>query len=194
LLHDQGSNANSNEVIRPLRLGLAESGWDTLSLQLPAAYRGNDAGAWQSRQTVINERLQAGLDWIEARKPPNRVIVALGDSGAIALTFAATRTPEQLQALVLVSSPLASAETGAVPPPLQQRELPILDLYAERDHPPVTATATERRNAAAKAGYEDYRQRVLIGAAAGFHSQEDSLIAAIRAWLANKIAAAAAGR
>lgn len=191
LLHDQGSTMDSYEIIRPLRLGLARSGWDTLSLQLPAADRSEDADTWRSRQTPIQARLQAGLDWLENRKPVNRVVITLGDSDSIALSLAATKAPEQLQALVMVSSTIKADEIRETLATAQKLGLPILDIYAERDRRPVSATAAARKDAAAAAGYEGYRQRVLSGAVAGFRSQEDSLLAAIRAWLALNTAAAA---
>ncbi|MCG8434202.1 MAG: alpha/beta hydrolase family protein, partial [Gammaproteobacteria bacterium] len=37
LLHDPWGNADSPEVTRPLRRGLAQAGWETLALQLPPA-------------------------------------------------------------------------------------------------------------------------------------------------------------
>ncbi len=40
LLHGRGTNANSYRVVRPLRIGLSEHGWNTLSLHLPMVYGG----------------------------------------------------------------------------------------------------------------------------------------------------------
>lgn len=184
LMHDQGGNADSFEVIRPLRLGLAESGWDTLSLELPAAQRSEETGGWLSRQGEIQTRLLAGLDWLKGRGQATRVVVALGDTGAIVLVIAATLPPGELQALVLVST---AVEADAALAALETLDLPILDIQAERDHIAVAATAATRRGAAKKGGNERYRQRVLAGSAAGFHRQEAGLIAEIRAWLATTV-------
>ena len=53
-----GGNADSDEAIRPLRLGLAEAGWDTLALQLPVELR--SAGAVQDTDAVSAARPRIG--------------------------------------------------------------------------------------------------------------------------------------
>ena len=185
LLHDQRGNANSLEVIRPLRLGLAQAGWETLSLQLPNAARDEGRAAWLSRQTVILARLQAGSDWLKARKRLDQAIVAQGDSGSIAVRFAADTLPRELKALVLVSSHLEHDEATG-PDPLGRLKTPVLDIFAERDVRPVLDSAPARKTAAAAAKDQDrvYRQAMVTGAMPGFFGLEDSLLARIRGWLA----------
>jgi len=180
LLHDQGTNANSLEVIRPLRLGLPEAGWDTLALQLPQAFPNEDGAAWRSRQAPVEARLQSAMNWLIQRELSTLAIVALGDSGAIALQFASASPPREFKALVLVSTPL-DADTADLPGRVQ---LPVLDVYAEWDHPPVVDSAAERRRTAAAGEALAYTQSVISGARPGFFGQEDSLLGRIRAWLA----------
>lgn len=181
VLHDQGTNANSLEVIRPLRLGLSKAGWDTLSLQLPQAFANEDSLAWQSRQAPIQARLQAAMDWLRQREMLWLAIVALGDSGAIALQYASAAPPPQgLQALVMVSAALEGDATKA----LGKLQLPALDVFAESDRPAVVDGAAERRRAATTDESAPYTQSVISGARPGFFGVEDSLLGRIRGWLA----------
>jgi len=180
LLHDQGTSANSLEVMRPLRLGLADAGWDTLSLQLPQAHPGEAGAAWRSRQAPIKARLQSALNWLRQRELLTQAIVALGDSGAIALQFASAKPPRELKAVVLVSTPL-EADAAEV---LGRTRLPVLDVYAERDRAAVVETAPDRRRAAAEGEAGKYTQRTISGARPGFFGLEDSLLSGIRSWLA----------
>jgi len=181
LLHDQGTNANSLEVIRPLRLGLPSGGWDTLSLQLPQALQNEDSAAWRSRQAPIQARLQAALDWLRQHQMFELVIVALGDSGAIALQYASAEPPpEGLRALVMVSTSLDASGAQA----LGKLQLPALDVFAESDRPPVVDGAAERRGAAATDESGPYTQSVISGARPGFFGMEESLLGRIRGWLA----------
>ena len=180
LLHDQGTNANSLEVIRPLRLGLPQVGWDTLSLQLPPGPRDRVSAASQSRRTVIAGRLRAGLAWLKARKSLNQAIVAQGDSAGPALRFASESPPRELRALVLLSSPIEPAEGDG----LDRIKLPVLDVYAERDHDAVLDAAQARRDAAAGREDKRYRQAEVPGAVPGFFGLEDSLLSRVRGWLA----------
>ena len=181
LLHDQGTGADSREIIRPLRLGLADAGWDTLSVQLPSAYRREGHEAWHARAPLIQARLQAAMAWLNTHGNSRQVVIAIGDSAAIALEFAAAQAPAGLRGIVLVSA--AAEPDSASLSALQQRKLPILDIFAERDRGRVVDAAAARLQAALEAGSDYYRQRAVLGATAGFPGLDDSLVASIRAWL-----------
>lgn len=184
LLHDQGTSANSLEVIRPLRLGLSQVGWDTLSLQLPSGPRDRVGAASQSRRTVIAGRLQAGLAWLKTRKSLNQAIVAQGDSAGPTLQFAAESPPRELRALVLVSSLIEPAAADGLADTLIRIRLPVLDIYAERDHGAVLDAAQVRRDAAARREDKKYSQVDIPGSVPGFFGLEESLLSRIRGWLA----------
>jgi pimeloyl-ACP methyl ester carboxylesterase len=176
LLHGIRGSADSREVIRPLRLGLAAAGWDTLSLQLPVARRDEGDAERTARQAAIAERLAAGLAWLKGRQPDRQVVIAQGDSAAAALQLAA-QTPAALSALVLVSSPLAGEQAARV-------AIPLLDVIAQRDAAAVLDGAAARDAAARAAGRSDYRQVAIADGVAGFAATEDLLLSTVRAWLA----------
>ena len=180
LLHGRASSADSLEVIRPLRLGLAEAGWDTLALQLPPAYGYETAADWQARAAPIQARLQAGLAWLKGRELRKQIIVAHGESGAIALDFAASEAPPELQALVLVSATSAAPGGADDRAALGRLELPVLDIHAQRDPAAADAAAARHRAASNLA----YRRVVITGALPDFRATADTLLARIRAWLA----------
>jgi hypothetical protein len=187
LLHDQAGNANGLEVIRPLRLGLARAGWDTLSLQLPSASRDERRAAWRSRRKQILSRLQAGLNWLGSREPANRVILAQGDSGSTVLAHALESPPAELKALVLVSAVVDSPAQGTPIPAGDRTPLPVLDIYAQRDYPDVVLNAQARRDLAALDARSKIQQRVVDGATGGFFGLEDDLLARISNWLAKNV-------
>ncbi len=184
LLHDQAGNANSLEVIRPLRLGLADAGWDTLSLQLPAGYRDADAGDWRDQQARINARLQAGLAWLKDNNIETQAVIAQGDTGIILLPSAATGAPPELQALVLVSTALADDIAAETLAPVAELTLPLLDIYAERDIAGVIDSATKRRQLLENSQSRSFRQITVAGATSGYFGSDGGLLASIRAWLA----------
>lgn len=183
LLHDRLGNADSDEAIRPLRLGLAEAGWDTLALQLPVELR--SAGAVQDTDAVSAARLDSGMAWLRARDIDKLVLLAQGDRAAMALQWAAARQTQELGALILLSAPLASPPGDALRDSLRASGLPVLDIYAERDYPPVVATAPNRRLLGAD--NPAYRQRALADAPSGFFGAEQALIDSIRAWLSANV-------
>lgn len=187
LLHDLGAGPDSLTVMRPLREGLAEAGWDTLSLPLPqvAAHRGR--AAWQADAERIEARLAAGLGWFDGRGLPNQVIVAHGASAAQAVAFAAAQTAPGLRAVVLISATWRPADAET------RLRVPLLDIYAERDAAAVIDAAAARRSAAMAERNSDYRQVVVPGALPGFHATEGNLLARVRAWLSAYADGAARG-
>ena len=182
LLHGRGTNANSLRVVRPLRTGLSEHGWDTLSVQLPQVHAGAPGDVWLDNADTIGARLQAALDWLTERNQVNQVIVALGDSATVALRFVAGRDPTSVRALVLISIPgefTADADRQA----LTDLGRPLLDVFAERDTVAVTGGAPPRLRAAREAGATGYTQRQIAGATLDFPGQEAQLLAVVRGWL-----------
>lgn len=193
LLHDGMTNADSLEVIRPLRLAMADAGWDTLSLQLPGGYRDEPPGAWLARREAIDARLQAGLDWLQSRAQTARVVIGLGESGSVAVRRAA-RQSTQIQALVVISYPIDSAAEKDDLEALRRLAMPTLDLYAERDTAAVQASAAMRRQVALDGQLTAYRQAVVAGATPGFGGLEEPLVSDVRAWLAANVPGASADR
>ena len=195
LLHDQNGNADSLDVIRPLRLALSNAGWDTLSLQLSGTYRDTDRAHWLARGPQIVARLTSGIDWLKGRGIDGLVILAQGASGNIVLQWVAARkTGPDVHALVLVSTPWTTADETDEMTALRQLKLPILDIYAQRDIAAVVDTAAARRLAAQEAGNTGFRQRFVPGATPGFRGLETGLLADIRAWLAANTHTPGAGR
>lgn len=185
LLHDENGNADSLEVIRPLRLALSDAGWDTLSLQLSGHYRDTDRAHWLARGPQIVARLTSGIDWLKGRGIDRLVILAQGASGTVALQWvAAQKTAPDVRALVLVSTPWTTVDEIDGMVALRQAKLPILDIYAQRDIAAVVDTAAARRLAAQEAGNTGFRQRFVAGATPGFRGLETGLLADMRAWLA----------
>lgn len=183
LLHGQNGHADGLDAIRPLRLGLSEAGWDTLSLQLPSAYRNADRARWLARSPQIIARLTSAIDWLKGRDIATRAIVAQGASGASALQWMVTQDTQGVRALVMISTPLSADDEIDGLAALRQAKLPILDIYAERDIAAVLDTAPARRLAARDAKNTRFRQQAVAGATPGFRGLEAGLLADIRAWL-----------
>ena len=179
LLHDRLGNADSEEAIRPLRLGLAEAGWDTLSLQLTMEPR--SAGAGQDTDGMSATRLDAGMAWLKAHGIDKLVLLAQGNRAGMALQWAAAQRTQELRALILLSAPLASPPADDLRNGLRALGLPLLDIYAERDYPPVLATAPNR----SMLGTDNpaYRQLVLADTPSGFLGAEQEMVDSVRAWL-----------
>lgn len=178
LLHDSHANADATDVIHPLRTGLADAGWDTLSVQLPVAYPGSglpDAAA-------VTERLALAQRWLADRDMEDIVVIAQGDSVGPAIARLAADASPTVRALVLVSSPTADDYGDG----FRRLRVPLLDVVAEFDTPSVSAARITRTAWARESG-QTYRALAIPAATPGFRATTGLLVARVRAWLAGTV-------
>lgn len=185
LLHGPRNTVDGVRVIRPLRLGLAEAGWETLSLQLPSALPTEPEAAWLARNPGLAEQIAAAVKWLAGRGQRNQVVLAEGASAAASLRYAAAGPAREVTGLVIVSSRFG-ATTGELET-LSKLELPLLDLVAEHDAAGVLETTAARQRALANRERADYARREVTGANPGFARVETALLATVRAWLASRV-------
>ena len=181
LLHDAWGNADSPEIVRPLRQGLARAGWETLALQLPPAYDGENAAAWVARNQTIGERIDAARQWLQTRRLNDPVLVAPGASAELAMSYATKLKPDDLRALVLISS--HATFTPEHREAIIKNGLPVLDLVAGYDDPTILDAALTRAQSAAVTNEMVLESRHLVGARPGFRNNGNALVTEIRAWL-----------
>lgn len=184
ILHDQGTNADSHEVVQPLRLGLPGGGWETLSLQLPSVPERARRADWLGTHAVISGRLQAGLEWLRGRDLKRLVVIGVGDSGPVAVQFLADKGSSDLLGVVLVSSAITEDSVVGGLAVLRTLQQPVLDLYAANDVATVYDNVDARRRAGAQLPAGNFRQVAVAGARAGFVGVQEQLVATVRAWLA----------
>ncbi|MGM0594152.1 MAG: DUF3530 family protein [Pseudomonadota bacterium] len=212
LLHDRGSHPAAPGVIEPLRLGLPQAGWSSLSLSLPPLAEDGLTIEWLERS---RERIAAAVEALAQRSQPPVVLIGHGSGARAAVDYLAGGEPPDVRGLVMIGMP-APANTDE--PRLDSAEqlagltLPMLDIAGSRDTPGVLQSAERREQAAirqqgeregsAHTRYRDiadrytprqgrsvnYRQLLIPGANHNFDNQSDTLTRRIRGWLQRHIA------
>ena len=186
LVHGIGAHPDWPQVIQPLRSGLTEAGWQSLSIQMPLPPEGTDKSGQAALLGEGVERLQTALAWLAGKGMTPVTLIAHSRGGVDVLHFAATRTTDRISSLVVVGVNGRYEDLPENAAPLQSlREirLPVLDLYGEYDIEGVINTAPERREAAA--GNSGYRQVRVPGADHFFDGREQQLLAEVTRWLEN---------
>jgi len=184
LVHGIGAHPDWPQVIHPLRSGLSERGWQSLSIQMPLPPEGIDAAGRAALLREGGERLQAALAWLEGRGMTPVTLIGHSRGGVDELHYAATHADAPIASLIVIGT---SGEYEDVPTdfgPLQSlRDIkrPVLDLYGENDHENVINTAGERRTAAA--ANTGYRQVQVPGADHFYDGQDAQLLEAVTDWL-----------
>ncbi|GAB4292925.1 MAG: hypothetical protein Kow0096_08140 [Thiohalomonadaceae bacterium] len=176
LLHDTGAHADWPGVIGPLRRGLPEHGWHTLSLQLPPA----DATDVTQQTTA---RLRAALAFLAGKNIRNIILLGHGTGALTALRHGAN-SQGTINGLILVA--LGKMDDVTL---LDRAAVPIYDIYGSADALEVrTAGAqrlTEGRRLVRKDGAElpRYRQFVVLAADHFFSAQTEILLRRVQGWL-----------
>lgn len=186
VLHGRGFHPDWPQVAGPLRSGLAERGWTTLSIQLPVL--GKDA-KYYDYVPVFPEafpRIDAAIQ--HARElGAGPVILAAHSCGVhMAMAYVRARGDAGFDGFIGVGMGATDYRQPMSDPfPLADTQVPVLDIYGSEEYPAVKRMAPERLQALQTAGNPLSRQVVVDGANHYFDGQSitDALIEAIAGWL-----------
>ena len=189
LLHGRGANPNWIDVVYPLRTKLPESGWETLSIQLPITAPGAPEEGYQALIPEAFPRIDAAIEFLRQRQIKNIVLLGHSLGARMALEYLANNADQAVAAVVAVGLPASRDKpVSGTLLALQKVKLPLLDIYGSQDIGPVLSTLTERAAEARRAQNSDYRQIEVPGADHFFSGLDDELVQRVRAWLNRVIA------
>lgn len=189
LLHGMGGNPAWTAVVKPLRLGLPERGWEILSLQMPVAPTGAASWAYDALIAEAPPRVTAAIEFLKQRKIKKIVIVGHSMGARMGLEAIAPGVAKEVVTFVAVGTPTnrGDAEAGVLGA-LKKIKLPILDIYGSRDISSVLKGAKARLGAAKQAENSGYRQLEITGADHFFTGLEDGLLSRVHAWISKQVA------
>jgi predicted alpha/beta-hydrolase family hydrolase len=193
LVHGIGAHPDWPDVIHPLRVGLPEHGWATLSVQMPIL--ANDA-ALKDYLPLFDEsgpRLKAAADYLHQQGAKTVVIVGHSLGASMAARFVANN-PGAVDGLVIIGMTVIELDekmNGALA--LEKIRLPVFDLYGSRDLDGVLTSTDARARAAHTAGNSDYRQLAIEGADHFYVGVEDELLRRVYGWLKSHYETPASG-
>ncbi len=184
VLHGRGFHPDWHDVVQPLRVGLTERGWHTLSLQMPVL--GKDAKYYDYVPILQYgfPRIEAGIDFLQAQGVERIVIAAHSCSVHMSMAWLKARGDDRIHAYIgLGMGATDYKQPMQAPFPLAGLNIPVLDAYGDRDYPAVKRKAPERKAAMAAAGNPKSRQIVVPGADHYFKDSDEALLEAVGAWL-----------
>lgn len=209
LLPDTNTHPDWPNVIHPLRNTLPARGWATLAIELPAA---EDIATLSRNQKQIHARILAAIEHFKSKGISNVVLIGHGGGALAANNFLATTAEHPIRGFVAISlgqHDNLAPEWQAISN-LEKINLPILDIFAERDLLAVTDSASLRALAAKKSsarasrdkqldpfkqagmattpsaqikGYVAYRQVRIAGTDHSFSGSDAALVKRILGWL-----------
>src|SRR5690606_14576804 len=182
-LHGRHSNQDAADLIGPLRRGLPEHGWSSLSLAMPLS-KPDDPQVDADLLPEATARLRSGVAFLKQKNIANIALLA-HDSGAWAALSYLAQAPDQAVKAAVLIDPAPARELD--PPPVSSEglsaiRLPILEILSRRMAAPPDDAATRKR--AVMKGRSSYRQLVLNEPDRGWQDVESFLVNHIHGWLA----------
>lgn len=184
LLHGRGFHADWPENIGPLRVGLSEAGWHTLSLQMPVLEKSAKYYDYVPILPEVLPRIDAALAYFKAGNISPIVLLAHSCGAHMAMLWMEQYADQGIDAFVGIGMGATDYQQPMRHPfPFASLKVPVLDLYGELDYPAVHRLAPERLQLINHGGNPLSKQAVATGADHDFSDNSELLIKEVSDWL-----------
>jgi pimeloyl-ACP methyl ester carboxylesterase len=184
IMHGIGAHPDWQQVVHPLRVGLTDYGWNTLSIQMPILANGVAESKYAPLfPKEVPARINAAIKYLHENGVTQIVLVA-HSMGSVMGSYYLSKNNKDVEGFVGIGMP-GHPGAGAMDTvhSLEQIHVPVLDLYGSEDLKPVLDSAKARKSAAKIAGNKNYTQEMVKGANHFFDGKDDELITAVSNWL-----------
>jgi pimeloyl-ACP methyl ester carboxylesterase len=184
IMHGRGFHPNWSDVAYPLRTGLVERGWNTLSIQMPVL---DKEAKFYDYLEIMDEafpRIEAGIDYLKQQGNEKIVLIAHSCSVHMTMAWVDAGRMRDIDGFVGIGMGAVDYQQPMKQPfPLEKMDVPVLDVYGEDEFPAVLKGAPVRLEAIRKAGNPGSMQVIVPGANHYFTDEGEALLEAITPWL-----------
>jgi hypothetical protein len=184
LMHGRGYHPDWPDVVGPLRTGLPEVGWSTLSLQMPVLEKGYLYYDYLPILKYSHQRIEAAIALV--RETSDLPIILAGHScGAhMANDWLNSNDDSKIDGYIIMGAGATDyRQMLETPFPFAGMRVPIFDLYGELEYPRPLAMVSERKRLLKIGDHPDSDQQMLPNADHYFSGSGDSLTDAVGIWL-----------
>lgn len=182
VIHGSGLHPNWQDIVQPLRTRLPDSGWATLSIQMPVLSNEAEYNEYAPLFDEVGSRIGAAVKNLQDKGIQKIVIVAHSLGSAMSAYYLANEKNSAIKAFVAIGMPGASEDkrmnTLLMLPNIH---MPVLDLYGEKDIDSVLDSSELRKQASSK--NKAYTQKVVTDAIHFFVNKNDELVNSVNDWL-----------
>ena len=183
VIHGSGIHPNWQQVVQPLRVGLTEHGWNTLSIQMPILANDAEHDAYAPLFDEVSPRIKAAIAYLKSLDK-NKIVIVAHSLGASMSAYHLSRTDKNILGFVAIGmSADAKDKRMDSAHSLRSIKIPILDMYGTDDLESVLSTVKKRANAAKKSGNSHYSQLKVTAANHFFDGKEAELLDKVKQWL-----------
>ena len=184
LLHGRGFHADWPENIGPLRVGLSEAGWQTLSLQLPVLEKTAKYFDYLPVLPEAGPRLDAAIAHLSEQGISPIILLAHSCGAHMAMLWLESSKGKEIDGFVGIGMGATDYKQPMQHPfPFASLDIPVLDIYGENDYPAVHRLAPQRLALMTQGGNARSKQIMLPEADHYFVDHPDEMTAAISSGL-----------
>jgi len=184
ILHGRGFHPDWQDAINPLRVGLAESGWNTLSVQMPVLEKQAKYYDYLPLFPEAIPRIESAIAYVRERQKGKVVLIAHSCGAHMAMAWVDTESFESIDAYIGIGMGATDYKQPMKQPfPLDKIKVPVLDVYAENDYPAVLKMAPERLRLIEQVANKKSGKVVVKGAEHYYVDKGDALTQVIEQWL-----------
>jgi pimeloyl-ACP methyl ester carboxylesterase len=187
ILHGRGFHPDWGDLVQPLRVGLVERGWNTLTIQMPVLNKSAKYFDYAGIFPYAGPRIEAALAFLRDQAGGHTVIVAHSCGSHMAqhwILQKGEQATRRFDGYVGIGMGATDYRQKMVEPfALDKMKMPLLDVYGEQDYPAVLRMAGRRAKMIEQAGNPLSRQRVIEGAGHYYSEHGEALTEAVGDWL-----------
>lgn len=182
VMHGTGVHPDWPQVVQPLRVGLAEHGWNTLSIQMPVLANEAEHEAYAPLYDEVAPRIDAAISYLKKAGVKDVVLIGHSQGSSMAAYYLAT-SKQKVAGFVAIgmSGTAKDARMNGIRS-IGRIKVPILDLYGDDDLESVLASVKQRATAAEKASNKNFSQKKITGNHF-YDDNEEGLVSAVNGWL-----------
>jgi alpha-beta hydrolase superfamily lysophospholipase len=186
ILHGRGFHPDWMDAVQPLRVGLVEEGWSTLSLQMPVLEKTAKYYDYEPIFPASHARIEAAIAYAKEQSDKPVVILAHSCGAHMAMSWIREKSDESIDAYIGAGMGATDFKQPMREPfPLASMKVPVLDVYGTDEYPAVLRMAEERLAMITEAGNAQSAQKTVEGANHYFANKGEEATAVVAEWLNN---------
>jgi len=187
VMHGTGIHPDWQQVIQPLRVGLTEHNWNTLSIQMPILPNEAEYPEYAPLYDEVAPRIDAAIKYLKDNGAKEIVLIGHSQGAAMTAYYLSTSKQDVKGFVAIGMASFADDPRMNSIKALENIKLPVLDVYGDDDLEGIMKSVGARAEAAKKAGNKNYTQQEIAAANHFFDDKEEELVEAVAGWL-DKIA------
>lgn len=184
VMHGTGIHPDWQQVVQPLRVGLIQHNWNTLSIQMPILPNEAEYHEYAPLYDEVAPRINAAIAYLKDNGSSEIVLAGHSQGATMSAYYLASAAKQDVKGFVAIGMGVFADDPRMDSiKSLQKIKVPVLDIYGDQDLEAILESTEARADAAKKAGNTHYTQVELEDSNHFFDGEEEALIEAVADWL-----------